>query len=233
MFLPLHGMNLWVWSKLNAHVHIVGVAIQPSHPLSSPSPPALNLSQHQSLFQSVSYSHQVVKCWSFSFSISSSNDYSGLISFRMDQLDLLAVQGTLKSLLQHHSSKASVLRRSAFFMAELSHLYMTTRKTIALTLQTLGMKLERGAGKRGAVKWGAGIWKKRDTWGRGVCGTNSTGLACRKSPSRGGVWTWPFHCWQWRVSDKAPPLHHQWTPGHSVETRQAASVWERTVQVSV
>ena len=70
----------------------------------------------------------------------------------MDQLDLLAVQETLKSLLQHHSSKASVLQRSAFFMAELSHLYMTTRKTIALTLQTLGMKLERGAGKRGAVK---------------------------------------------------------------------------------
>ena len=76
------------------------------------------------------------KKWSFSFSISSSNDYSGLISFRMDWLDLLAVQGTLKSLLQHHSSKASVLRRSAFFIIQLSHPYMTTGKTIALTRWT-------------------------------------------------------------------------------------------------
>ena len=73
------------------------------------------------------------KYWSFSFSISPSNEYSGLISFRIDLFDLLAVQGTLKSLLQHHSSKASVLRRSAFFMVQLSHPYMTTGKTIALT----------------------------------------------------------------------------------------------------
>ena len=76
------------------------------------------------------------KYWSFSFSISPSNEYSGLISFRMDWLDLLAVQGTLKSLLQHHSSKASVLRCSAFFMVQLSHSYMTTGKTIALTRWT-------------------------------------------------------------------------------------------------
>ena len=73
--------------------------------------------------------------WSFSFSISPSNEYSGLISFRMDRLDLLAVQGTLKSLLQHHSSKASILRCSAFFTVQLSHPYMTTGKTIALTRQ--------------------------------------------------------------------------------------------------
>ena len=73
------------------------------------------------------------KYWSFSFSISPSNEYSGLISFRMDWLDLLAVQGTLKSLLQHHSSKASVLQCSAFFIVQLSHPYMTTGKTIALT----------------------------------------------------------------------------------------------------
>ena len=73
------------------------------------------------------------KYWSFSFSISPSNDYSGLISFRTDWLDLLAIQGTLKSLLQHHSSKASVLQCSAFFMVQLSHPYMTTGKTIALT----------------------------------------------------------------------------------------------------
>ena len=76
------------------------------------------------------------KYWSFSFSISPSNEYSGLISFRMDWLDLLAVQGTLKSLLQHHSSKASILRHSAFFTVQLSHPYMTTGKTIALTRWT-------------------------------------------------------------------------------------------------
>ena len=76
------------------------------------------------------------KNWSFSFSISPSNEYSGLISFRMDWLDLLAFQGTLKSLLQHHSSKASILQLSAFFIVQLSHPYMTTGKTIALTRWT-------------------------------------------------------------------------------------------------
>jgi len=76
------------------------------------------------------------KYWSFSFSISPSNEHSGLISFRMDQFDLLAVQGTLKSLLQHHSSKASILQHSAFFKVQLSHPYMTTGKTIALTRRT-------------------------------------------------------------------------------------------------
>ena len=76
------------------------------------------------------------KYWSFSFSISPSNEYSGLISFRMDWLDILAVQGTLKSLLQHHSSKASILQRSAFSIVQLSHPYMTTGKTIALTRRT-------------------------------------------------------------------------------------------------
>ena len=77
------------------------------------------------------------KYWSFSFSISPSNEYSGLISFRIDWLDLLAVQGTLQILLQHHSSKASILQCSAFFTVQLSHPYMTTGKTIALTRQTL------------------------------------------------------------------------------------------------
>ena len=76
------------------------------------------------------------KYWSFSFSISPSNEYSGLISFRMDWLDLLAVQGTLKRLLQHHSSKASVVQRSAFFIVQLLHPYLTTGKTIALTRKT-------------------------------------------------------------------------------------------------
>ena len=82
------------------------------------------------------------KYWSFSFSISPSNEYSGLISFRMDSLDLLAVQGTLKSLLQHHSSKASILRCSAFFIVQLSHPYMTTEKTTALTRQTFVGKVK-------------------------------------------------------------------------------------------
>ena len=81
------------------------------------------------------------KYWSFSFSISPSNEYSGLISFRIDCLDLLAVQGTLKSLLQHHSSKASILWCSAFFMVQLSHPYMTTGKTIALTICTFVSKV--------------------------------------------------------------------------------------------
>ena len=104
------------------HVHWVGVAIQPSHPLSSPSPPVFSLSQHQGLFQGVSCSHQVAKYWSFGFSISSSNEYSELISFRIDWFDLFAVQGTLRSLLQHHSSKASILWCSAFFASN-SHIH--------------------------------------------------------------------------------------------------------------
>ena len=88
------------------HVHCIGEAIQPSHPLSSPSSPAFNLSQHQGLSKWVSSLHQVAKILSFSFSIiSPSNEYSGLISFRMDWFDLLVVQGTLKSLLQHHVQK--------------------------------------------------------------------------------------------------------------------------------
>ena len=87
----------------------------------------------QGLFKWVSSLRQVAKYWSFSFSISPSNEHSGLISFRMDRLDLLAVQGTLKSLLQHHSSKASILWHSGFLIVQLSHPYMTTGKTVALT----------------------------------------------------------------------------------------------------
>ena len=119
------------------HVHQVGDAIQLSHPLLSPSPPTFNLSQlrvfsNESALCRLRWS----KYWSFSFGIIPPNEYSGLISFRIDWLDLLAVQGTLKSLLQHHSSKASILRRSAFFIVQLSHPYMTARKTIALTRRT-------------------------------------------------------------------------------------------------
>ena len=117
------------------HVHRVSDAIQPSHPLPSPSPPAPNPSQHQS-FPMSQLCMRWPKYWSFSFSVIPSKEIPGLISFRMDWLDLLAVQGTLKSLLQPHSLKASILRRSAFFTVQLSHPYMTTGKTIALTRWT-------------------------------------------------------------------------------------------------
>ena len=119
------------------HVHRVSDAIQPSHPLSSllllPSiPPSIRVFSNDSTLRM-----RWPKYWSFSFSIIPSKEIPGLISYRMDWLDLLAVQGTLKSLLQHHSSKASILQHSAFFTVQLSQPYMTTGKTIALTRWTL------------------------------------------------------------------------------------------------
>ena len=116
------------------HVHRVSDAIQPSHPLSSPSPapnPSIRVFSNESTLHM-----RWPKYWSFSFSIIPSEEIPRLISFRMDWLYLLAVQGTLKSLLQHHSSKASILQHSAFFTVQFSHLYMTTGKTTALTRQT-------------------------------------------------------------------------------------------------
>ena len=127
-----HSMPDQLPESTQTRVHRVGDAIQPFHPLSSPSP-ALNLPQHQGFSNESAVLIGWPKYWSFSFSI---NEHPGVISFRMDWLDLLAVQGTLKSLLQHHSSKASILQRSAFFMVQLSHPYMTTGKTIALTRLT-------------------------------------------------------------------------------------------------
>ena len=127
--LPAHHQLL---EFTQTHVHRVGDAIQPFHPLLSPLllppiPPSIRVFPKESFLRI-----KWPKYWSFSFSISPSNEHSGLISFRMDWLDLLAVQGTLKSLPQHHSPKASILRRSAFFTVQLSHPYMTTGKTIAL-----------------------------------------------------------------------------------------------------
>ena len=107
----------------------------PNHPLSPSSPPALSLSSIR-IFSSKSVCLRWPKYRNFSFSISPSNEYSGLISFRIDWFHLLAVQGTLKSLLQHHISKASILWCSAFFIIQLSHPYMTSGKTIALTTRT-------------------------------------------------------------------------------------------------
>ena len=106
----------------------VKLVMPSSNDMVAPSPSAFNLSQHQGPFQWVSSLHQVAKVLELCFSISPSNEYSGLVSFRMDWLDLLDVQGTLKCLLQHHSSKASILRHSAFFMVQLSHPYKTTGK---------------------------------------------------------------------------------------------------------
>ena len=119
-----------------AHGHRASDAIQPSHPLWSPSPPA-SLPPNIRVFSSESTLRiRWPKYWSFSLSISPSNEHPGLVSFRMDWLDLLAVLGTLKSLLQHHSSKASILRRSAFFTVQFSYPYTTTGKTIPLARRT-------------------------------------------------------------------------------------------------
>ena len=120
------------------HAHYVNDVIQLCQPLLPSSPPAFSLSQHHGLFKWVSI--RWPKYQSFSFSIRHYNEYSMLISFRIDWFDLLAVQGTLKSLLHHHSSKASVLWCPAVFMVQLSHLYMTMGKTIALTRQTFVSK---------------------------------------------------------------------------------------------
>ena len=123
------------------HVHWVSDANQPSHPLSSPSP-LPSVFPSIKIFPSESALHiRWPKYWSFSFNIIPSNEYSGLISFRIDWLDLLTVQGTLKSLLQIHSSNLSILQRSAFYIVQLSHPYMTTRKTIALMRQTFAGKV--------------------------------------------------------------------------------------------
>ena len=131
MGLPVHHKLL---ESTQIHVHCVSDTIHPSHPLLPPSTPTLNLSQHQGLFKWVHSPHQVAKVSEFQlqlcFSFSPSNKHPGLTSFRMDWLDLFAVQGTLKSLLQHHSSKASILLCSALFIVQLSH--MTTRKNHSL-----------------------------------------------------------------------------------------------------
>ena len=121
--LPIHHQLL---EPAQTHVPQVADAIQPSHSLSSPFPPAFNLSPASRSFPMSQFFTP-----GFSFSISLFNEYSRLISFRIDWFDFLAVEGTLKSLLQHHSSKASILQHSAFFTVQLSHPYMTTGKTLA------------------------------------------------------------------------------------------------------
>ena len=131
--LPVHHQPP---ESTQSHVHWVGDVIQPSHPLLPllvlpPIPPSIRVFSSES-----SLCMKWPKYWHISFNISPSNEHPGLISFRMDWLYLLAVQGTLKNLLQHHGSKASILQHSAFFTVKLSHPYMTTGKTITLTRRT-------------------------------------------------------------------------------------------------
>ena len=128
---PGFPVNHQLTDVTQTHVHWVSNAIQPSHPLSTLLPPSIIPSIRVFWDESV-----LQKYWSYSFGLSPSNEYSGLISFSIDWLDLLAIQGTLKSLLQHHSSKASILWFSAFFIVQVSHPYMTTGKTIPLTRWT-------------------------------------------------------------------------------------------------
>ena len=128
------SLSFTILEFIQTYVHWVSDAIQPSHcPLLLP--PSIFFSLRVFSYES-GLCIRWPKYWSFRFSISSSNEYSGLISFRIDWFDLLAVQGTLKSFLQHHSLKASILQCPAFFMVQLSHPYMTTGKTIALTRWT-------------------------------------------------------------------------------------------------
>ena len=131
--IPVHHQHP---ALAQAHVCWAGDVIQPSHPLSSASPPTFNFSQNQGLFKWVSSLHQVAKLLEFQLQHQSFQWIFRTDLFRMDWFDLLAVQGTLKSLLQHRSSKASILLHSTFFIVQLSHPYMTTGKTIALTRQT-------------------------------------------------------------------------------------------------
>ena len=130
--LPVHHQLL---EPIHTHIHHVSDAIQPYHPLSSPSP-TFNFPSMRVFFNESVLLIMWPKYWSFSFSISLSSEYSGLISFRIDQFDFLAVQGTLKNLLQHHSLKAAVLQHSDFFIVQLSHPYMTPGKSIAFTRWT-------------------------------------------------------------------------------------------------
>ena len=132
--LPVHHQ---LPESTQTHVHRVDDAIQPSHPLLSPSPPAPIPPSIRVFSNESTLCMRWPKFWSFSFSISPSKEHPGLISFRMDWLDLLAVQGTFQSLLQHLSSKGSVFWCSAFLTVQLSHPYMTTGKTIPLTRRPL------------------------------------------------------------------------------------------------
>ena len=156
-FLVLHHLL----ELAQIHVHWVGDAIQPSHPLSSPSP-AFNLSSIKVVSNESALHIRWPKYWSFSFSISSCTEYSGLISSRIDWFDLLAIQGTLKSLLQHHSSKVSILQRAAFLTVQLSHLTLYFTKQNKQTKKTTRLLQWSQSECYGGLCW-AQIW----VWGTG------------------------------------------------------------------
>ena len=172
------------------HVHWVDDAIQPSHPLASPSPTAFNLFQHQGLFKWVSFSHHEAKVFefqflSFSFNISPSKEYSELISFRMDWLDILAVQGTLKSLSQHHSSKASILQCSAFFWRRQWH-----PTPILLPGKSHGQRSLVGCSPWG--HWGSDTTERLHFHFSLSCTGEGNGnplqCSCLENPRDGGAW---------------------------------------------
>ena len=133
--LPCLCVTHYLPESAQVYVHCIGDAIQPSHPL-MPSSSALSLPSIRDFSNESAVHIRWPKYWSLSFSISPPNKYSGLISLKIDWFDLLAIQGALGSLLQHHSSKASILQCSVFFMVQLSHPYMTTLRTIALIIWT-------------------------------------------------------------------------------------------------
>ena len=175
------------------HIHRVGDANQPSHPLSSPFPPA-PISPSISVFSNESILRmRWPKYWSFSFSIISSKEHPELISFRMDWLDLLAVQGTLKSLLQHRNSKASILRCSAFFTVQLSYPYMTTGKTLALTRRTLGKRDKKAffSDHCKEIEENNRMGKTRDLFREG--NGNPLQYSCLENPMDGGAWWAAVH----------------------------------------
>ena len=157
------------------HVHWVGDAIQPSHLLSPPSPLPSICPSIRVFSNELALRIRWPKYQSFSFSISPSSEYSGLISFRIDWFDLLAVQGTLKSLLQHHSSKASIFQHTIFFMIQLSHPHMTTRKTITLTISTF-------VGR---------VWDKNEEKGRWHRVWRQMEYTCGHSETHGRKEAWP------------------------------------------
>ena len=171
---------------------------------SAPSPFAFNLSQHQGLLQWVALHIRWPKYQSFSFSISPSNEHSVLISFRMDWFDLLAVQGTLKSLLQHHSLKASVLQCSGFFMVQLSHPYMTSGKTIGLTRQTFVGKVMSLLLKMLSYRWLTTTWKDAQC--------HSLSEKCKSKPQWGTI----SHQSEWLLSKCLQTIN----AGEGVEKRE-------------
>ena len=174
------------------HVHLVDDAIQPSHPL-------LSLLLLPSIFPSIRvFSNESVlgirwpKYWNFSFSIISSNEHSGLISFRMDWLDLLALEGTFKSLLQHHSSKASILQCSAFFTVQLSHPYMTTVCKLPLPLYKLGFP-GGSEGKESACRVGDPGLIPGSGISLGEGNGNPLQYSCLENPMDRGAWLAPVY----------------------------------------